>query len=233
MTAAWRARAVLIDLDGTLLDTVPDLAAAVNAMLVDLGRNALPVSTVAAYIGKGADILVHRSLTGAPDGQADAELFARGKEAFYRHYRRLNGHAALVFPGVPAALATFQAKGLKLACVTNKPREFTVDLLERVELLGLFDAVISGDDTAERKPHAAPVLAACARLKVDVADAIMIGDSENDLLSARAAGCRAILVEGGYNEGQPVASLPADAIVETLTDAAKLIAPHGERDVVR
>ncbi len=233
MTTVWPARAVLIDLDGTLLDTVPDLAAAVNAMLEELGRAALSVSTVAAYIGKGADILVHRALAGGLDGRAEAALFARGKEAFYRHYRRLNGHAALVFPGVPAALVAFQAGGLKLACVTNKPREFTIDLLERVELLGLFDAVISGDDTAEKKPHAAPVLAACARLNVAVADAIMIGDSENDLLSARAAGCRAILVEGGYNEGQPVASLPADAIVETLADAARLITPHGVQDTVQ
>ncbi len=117
-----------------------------------------------------------------------------------------------------------QARGFKLACVTNKPREFTLDLLERVGLVDYFDVVISGDDTVEKKPHAAPVLAACERLEVSPAEAVMIGDSENDLLSARAAGCRAILVEGGYNEGQPVASLPADAIVETLTDAVQLIA---------
>jgi len=233
MTAVWRARAILIDLDGTLLDTVPDLAAAINAMLAELGRSPLPVSAVAAFIGKGADILVHRALTGSLNGRAEAALFAQGKDAFYRHYRRLNGHAALVFPGVSDALAAFRTNGLRLACVTNKPREFTVDLLERVGLLDFFDVVVSGDDTAERKPHAAPVLAACARLSVDVADAIMIGDSENDLLSARAAGCRAILVEGGYNEGRPVADLPADAIVETLIDAAGLIAPYGVRDVIQ
>lgn len=233
MTVAWPARAVLIDLDGTLLDTVPDIAAAVNEMLGELGRAALPVATVASYIGKGADVLVHRVLTGALDGQAEAVLFERGKEAFYRHYRRLNGHAALVFPGVPSALALFRERGLRLACVTNKPREFTLDLLERVELLGYFDTVISGDDTAEKKPHAAPLLAACAQLVVEIGDAVMIGDSENDLLSARAAGCRAILVEGGYNEGQPVASLPADAIVETLTEAAALIAPVSAQSAVR
>lgn len=233
MTAPWLARAVLIDLDGTLLDTVPDLAAAVNAMLGELGRAALPVATVAAYIGKGADVLVHRALSGALDGRADAALFARGKDAFYRHYRRLNGHAALVFPGVPSALATFRERGFRLACVTNKPREFTLDLLARVELLGFFDAVVSGDDTAEKKPHAAPLLAACTRLEVGIDDAVMIGDSENDLLSARAAGCRAILVEGGYNEGQPVSALAADAIVETLVDAVALLAPAGAQDTVR
>jgi phosphoglycolate phosphatase len=230
MTARFPARAVLVDLDGTLLDTVPDLAAAVNAMLVDLGRNELAINTVAHYIGKGADILVHRALAGANDGHADPESFARGKASFYAHYRRLNGHAALVYPGVPAALAALREAGLKLACVTNKPREFTLELLARVQLLAAFDAVISGDDAAEKKPHAAPVLAACERLGVVVDDAVMIGDSENDLLAARAAGCRAILVEGGYNEGRPVAALPADAIVETLAEAASLITPHGAQE---
>jgi phosphoglycolate phosphatase len=217
VTAPWPARAVLIDLDGTLLDTVPDIAAAVNAMCADLGQSALPIETVASYIGKGADVLVHRVLTGARDGRAEPEPFARAKESF-------NGHAALVFPGVPGALADLQARGFKLACVTNKPREFTLELLERAGLVDYFEVVISGDDTVEKKPHAAPVLAACERLEVSPAEAVMIGDSENDLLSARAAGCRAILVEGGYNEGVAVGALPADAIVEALSDAVRLIA---------
>jgi phosphoglycolate phosphatase len=233
MTVAWPARAALIDLDGTLLDTVPDLAAAVNAMLGELGHPALPVGTVAAYIGKGADILVHRALTGALDGRADESLFVRGRDAFFRHYRRLNGQATLVYPGVAAALAMLRDGALKLACVTNKPREFTLELLARVGLLDHFDVVIAGDDTGQKKPHAAPVLAACARLDVPVRDAVMIGDSENDLLSARAAGCRVILVEGGFNEGHSVASLPADAIVGTLAEAAALLAPPGARNTIR
>jgi phosphoglycolate phosphatase len=220
----WPARAVLIDLDGTLLDTVPDIAAAVNAMCAELGRPTVSAETVASYIGKGADVLVHRVLTGALDGRAAPEHFERAKESFYRHYRRFNGHAALVFPGVPGALADLQARGFRLACVTNKPREFTLDLLERVGLVEFFEVVISGDDTVEKKPHAAPVLTACQRLDVPPADSVMIGDSENDLLSARAAGCRAILVEGGYNEGVAVAALPADAIVETLPEAVRLLA---------
>ena len=193
MTAAWPVRAVLIDLDGTLLDTVPDLAGAVNAMLEELRPAPLPVETVASYIGKGADVLVHRALTAALDGQAEPALFSRGKSAFYRHYRAFNGHAALVFPACASALEMFREAGLRLACVTNKPREFTLDLLERVGLARYFEAVISGDDTTEKKPHAAPLLAACTKLDVAPAEAVMIGDSENDLLSARAAGCRAIL----------------------------------------
>jgi phosphoglycolate phosphatase len=218
------ARGVLIDLDGTLLDTVPDLAAAVNAMRADLGRAPLPVKQVAAYVGKGADVLVHRALTEALDGRAEPAEFQRGRESFFGHYRRENGRQALVFPGVRDAIALLRERGLALACVTNKPREFTVELLLRVGLSG-FDAIVTGDDTTEKKPHPEPMLHACRLLRVRPDEAAMIGDSENDVLSARAAGCRVIVVETGYNEGRPVGDLDADAIVPALLDAARLIEP--------
>ena len=222
-----QARGVLIDLDGTLLDTVPDLAAAVNAMLADFGREPLPVDQVASYIGKGADVLVHRALMKSMDGRAGDADFQRGKTSFYSHYRRENGLQAVVFAGVHDALALMRQQGLGLACVTNKPREFTHDLLERVGLDD-FDVIVSGDDTVEKKPHPAPMLHACALLGVLPHEAAMIGDSENDVLSARAAGCRVIVVETGYNEGRPVSELDADAIVPGLLDAARLIEPlHG------
>jgi phosphoglycolate phosphatase len=218
------ARGVLIDLDGTLLDTVPDLAAAVNAMLADFGRAPLPVEQVASYVGKGADVLVHRALTGSLDGRAADADFQRGKASFYGHYRRENGLKAVVFEGVREALALMRGRGLALACVTNKPREFTHDLLARVGLDD-FDAIVSGDDTTEKKPHPAPMLRACALLKLPPGETAMVGDSENDVLSARAAGCRVIVVETGYNEGRPVSELDADAIVPGLLDAARLIEP--------
>jgi phosphoglycolate phosphatase len=220
----FSVRGVLIDLDGTLLDTVPDLAAAVNAMRADFGRPALPVEQVASFVGKGADVLVHRSLTESLDGRADTADFQRGKASFYEHYRRENGLKAVVFDGVREALALMRGRGLALACVTNKPREFTHDLLQRVGLDD-FDVIVSGDDTVEKKPHPAPMLHACALLNVEPAEAAMVGDSENDVLSARAAGCRVIVVETGYNEGRPVGELDADAIVPGLLDAARLIEP--------
>jgi phosphoglycolate phosphatase len=219
-----QARGVLIDLDGTLLDTVPDLAAAVNAMLADFGRPPLPTERVAAYVGKGADVLVHRSLTGTLDGRAGDAEFRRGKDAFFIHYRRENGRQAVVFPGVRDAIALLRRRGLMLACVTNKPREFTHELLQRVGLAD-FDAIVSGDDTVEKKPHPAPMLHACRLLQIEPTEAAMVGDSENDVLSARAAGCRVIVVETGYNEGRPVSELKADAIVPGLLDAARLIEP--------
>ena len=224
--ALFRARAALIDLDGTLVDSVPDIATAVNAMRCELNRSPLAVEQVASYIGKGADVLVHRALTETLDESAPAALFERGRESFYRHYRTVNGDSSRVFDGVQPALQDLRRKGISLACVTNKPRDFTLQLLERVRLTDAFAAVVSGDDTERKKPDAQPMLFACDALGVTAADAIVIGDSENDVLSARAAGCRVIVVQTGYNEGRSVCELQADAIVPSLQDAAELIEPH-------
>jgi phosphoglycolate phosphatase len=221
--ALFRARAALIDLDGTLVDSVPDIASAVNAMRSELDRAPLAVEQVAGYIGKGADVLVHRVLTETLDELAPAALFERGKESFYRNYRAVNGDSSRVFDGVQVALQDLRRKGISLACVTNKPRDFTLQLLERMQLNTAFAAIVSGDDTERKKPDAQPMLVACDSLGVTPADAIVIGDSENDVLSALAAGCRVIVVQTGYNEGRSVSGLQADAIVPSLLDAARII----------
>jgi len=232
-------RGVLIDLDGTLMDTAPDLAAAANRMRADFGLPPLPLARVAAFVGKGAEMLVHRALTDDLDGRADAESFARGRKAFYAHYHDENGAQAVVFKGVPEALGQLRARGLKLACVTNKPREFTLPLLEKVGLAGGFEAVVAGDEVQEKKPHPAVLLAACRRLGLAPVEVMLIGDSVNDAQAARAAGSRCVLVETGYNEGEGVAQLAGmpsvDAIFATLAEAARWIlrrpAAQAERDV--
>jgi phosphoglycolate phosphatase len=220
-------RAALIDLDGTLMDTAPDLAAAANRMRADFDLPPLPQSRIASFVGKGADVLVHRALTDDLNGHAAPDDFARGRAAFFRHYHATNGASAVVFHHVPEALQRLRGQGLKVACVTNKPREFTVPLLERVQLAHWFDAVVAGDDVQEKKPHPALLLAACGRLGVPPADAVMIGDSINDALAARAAGCGVVLVETGYNEGEHVGTLAGQpgvfAILPTLRDAADKI----------
>jgi phosphoglycolate phosphatase len=217
--------AVLIDLDGTLIDTAPDLAEAANRMRADFGLPALPAARVAQYVGKGADVLVHRSLTDRMDGQAAPEQFALARAAFMRHYHAVNGEASVVFEGAPQALTRLRERGWHLACVTNKPREFTMPLLQKADLAELFDAVVCGDEVQHRKPHPQILLEACSRLGVAPGQAVMIGDSVNDALAARAAGMRVVLVESGYNEGEPVSSLAAepgvDAIVPRLIDAAR------------
>ena len=218
-------RAVLIDLDGTLMDTVPDLAEAANRMRADFGLPSLPVSRVSEYVGKGADVLVHRSLTDRMDGEVVPERFAPARAAFMRHYHAVNGRASVVFQGVPEALLRLRERGWRLACVTNKPSEFTLPLLQRAGLAALLDAVVSGDEVEHRKPHPQIVLQACSRLGVRPDETVMIGDSINDVLAARAAGVRVILVESGYNEGESVCSLAdepgVDAIVPGLIDAAR------------
>ncbi|MFZ5538330.1 MAG: phosphoglycolate phosphatase [Pseudomonadota bacterium] len=232
--SAFPLRGVLIDLDGTLMDTAPDLAAAANAMRAEFGLPALPVDRIAAFVGKGAEVLVHRALTGDLGGRADDATFERARAAFYRHYHAVNGTHAVVFERVPQALELLRSKGLKIACVTNKPREFTVPLLERLGLAAAFDAIVAGDDVREKKPHPAIVLAGCARLRLAPVQALMIGDSVNDALAARAAGMRVVLVETGYNEGEPVATLAGtpgvDAIFPTLFDAAQWVARRTETE---
>lgn len=216
--------AALIDLDGTLMDTAPDLAEAANRVRAEFDLPPLPTGRLAQFVGKGADVLVHRALTDRMDGEVANEQFAPARAAFIRHYHDVNGEASSVFEGVPEALRRLQQRGWRLACVTNKPREFTLPLLERAQLLQLFDAVVCGDEVPHKKPHPDALLEACRRLDVAPTEAVMIGDSFNDVVAGRAAGLRVILVETGYNEGEAVSSLAeepgVDAIVPGLIDAA-------------
>jgi len=215
-------RAVLLDLDGTLLDTAPDIAAAANAMLAEQGLAPLPAGVIRDFIGSGIASLVERCLQSAGESLACARL-EPALRSFGAHYRRLNGHASRPFPGVPEALARLRAASLRLACVTNKATAFTAPLLDKTGLAPYFDAVVTADQAGARKPHPAPFLHACKALGVAPAEASVIGDSANDAEGARAAGCRVLLVSYGYSEGRDVRSLDADGVVATLGEAADLL----------
>jgi len=212
-------RAAFIDLDGTLLDTAPDIAAAANAMLADLRLDALPLATVSGFIGQGMPKFVSRCLAAAgrePDG---TEL-----DIFSHHYERGSGSLARAYPGVREGLAAMSAAGLALACVTNKSARFAGPLLDAAGLAGHFQAVVTGDAVGNRKPHPEPVLHACALLDVEPAEAVVVGDSANDAHAARAAGCTFLLVPYGYREGLEVRDIPCDGIVGSLLEAAMQIA---------
>ncbi len=212
-------RAVLIDLDGTLLDTAPDIAAAANAMLADLGHAALPAAAISDFIGQGVPKLVERCLVAVgrdPDG---TEL-----EVFSRHYERTSGSLAKAYPGVREGLATMTAAGLALACVTNKSGRYVAPLLQQTGLAGNFRAMVTGDSVGKRKPHPEPFLHACALLCVTPAEAVVVGDSANDSQAARAAGCTFLLVPYGYREGLALRDIPCDGIVASLLEAAMQIA---------
>lgn len=217
-------RSVTIDLDGTLLDTVPDLAAAANAMLREMGRPEYPVETIAGFIGRGIPKLVARCL---PD--LDEAAVEQAQVIFRRHYAIENGRRSTLFPGVLEGLRAFRAAGLPLAVITNKAAAFTEPLLVATNLGIWFNFAVSGDSLAHKKPHPAQLLHACQRLGTVPAENLHIGDSHHDAVAARAAGCPVFIVPYGYNEGEDVQGIDCDAIVTSLAEAARRIASTNSR----
>jgi phosphoglycolate phosphatase len=215
--------AVMIDLDGTLLDTMADLAAAANLMLEALGEEALPLATLRNFVGKGIPRLVERALARNIDGRAAPEAMARALPVFERFYAGVNGRHTMIYPGVREGLEQMRAAGFRLACVTNKAGAFTIPLLERTGLAGYFELTVSGDTLPRKKPDPMQLLHACTQFGIAPQRMLMIGDSGNDVLAARAAGCPVFCVPYGYNEGHDVQSLDVDAIVGALTECIPLI----------
>jgi len=218
------AKAVLLDLDGTLLDTVLDLHAAACGMLADLGRPPVALEDIRAYVGRGIPNLVKRVLAGKLEAADDpnpppADALAR----FKKHYEHFNGRAAKPFPGVLEGLDALKARALPLGVITNKAQAFTIPLLERTGLLPYMSVAVSGDQLPRTKPDPMPVIWACGRLNVSPADTLLIGDSVHDFHAGKNAGCKVFLVPYGYNEGQDVHGLAADAIVASIVEAAHLI----------
>jgi len=216
-------KAVMIDLDGTLLDTVKDLAIAVNLMLDKLGRAPLDEALVRTFVGKGIPNLVKRSLVGALAGEPAAALFERALPLYLDCYERVNGKHTTVYPGVREGLAALKSAGFPLACITNKAGRFTLPLLRQMRIDAYFSIVIAGDTLPQKKPDPLPLTHACRHFGIAPREMLMIGDSLNDAIAARAAGCPVFCVPYGYNEGADVRELDVDAIVETLFEATKLI----------
>ena len=212
--------AVAFDLDGTLLDTIHDLAAAVNALLAELRHAPLPKDAVRAMVGKGMANLVRRAV-GASRGSApdDAEL-ALLLPRYQAIYAGILGAHTLLFDGVIEGLARMRAEGLRLAVVTNKASRFVLPHLVRAGIADYFDVLVGGDDARAKKPDPAPLLLVAERLGIAPSRLMMVGDSVNDTEAARAAGCPVLVVPYGYNEGRPVQDLDCDGIVASLADVA-------------
>ena len=215
-------KAVTIDLDGTLLDTIPDLAAAANLMLRELERPPLDEALVRTFVGKGIQNLVERVLAAAFDGAA-AGLLPRALPIYEQCYESVNGCHTTIYPGVVQGLDVLRAGGFGLACVTNKSTRFTLPLLAHVGLAPYFREVVAGDTLPRKKPDPMPLTYVCERLGVAPRDMLVIGDSINDAQAARAAGCAVFCVDYGYNEGRDVHELDIDAIVGSLIEATRLI----------
>ena len=208
-----RIAAAIVDLDGTMVDTVGDFEQALARTLADLGLPPVDRGFIARTVGRGSMHLLAQTLAhsgGAP------ELLQPAWAHYQRHYADINGSHADIYPGVVEGLAAMRGRGWKLACVTNKPRAFARALLEAKGLLPLFEHVFGGDSFERHKPDPLPLVKTCEALGTTPARTLMVGDSRNDCEAARAAGCPVVLVSYGYNHGEPVADARPDLVIDSL-----------------
>ncbi len=209
----WPLRAAIVDLDGTMIDTVGDFEVALSRMLVDLSLPAVGRAFIARTVGKGSEHLIHRTLE---EVGGDAAAFDHAFASYQGHYAAVNGLHSEVFPGVVEGLQRLVDRGLALACLTNKPTAFARPLLRAKRLDGFFREVFGGDAFERKKPDPLPLRKTCEALGTLPAATLMIGDSSNDAQAARAAGCPVVLMRYGYNHGEPVESAGADAVLDRL-----------------
>jgi len=214
--------AIVIDLDGTLLHSSPELAEAANCMLREMDYPPVSQELLASYIGNGIGWLVKRALTGDMHATPDAALFEHALPIFEKHYAKLL-LGSKPYDGVIEGLEAMRTEGFRLGCITNKASRFTGPLLEGSGLAKYFDIVVSGDTLPEKKPHPLPLLHAAEFFGIPAAELLMIGDSLNDTLAARAAGCPVFCVPYGYNHGKPAADLDQDAVIANIAAALPLI----------
>jgi phosphoglycolate phosphatase len=216
-------KAVVIDLDGTLLHTAPDLAEASNRMLAELGMPPVSEEKVTGYVGNGVAQLIKRVLTGTMHDEPAPELYERARKIYDRHYGDVFNLYSRPFPDVVAGLEAFKKAGYRMGCITNKIAKYTGPVLKSTGLYDYFDLILSGDTLPKMKPDPMPLLYACEQWKMRPDELLLIGDSANDTQAARAAGCHVFCVPYGYNHGRDVRELDSDAVVGGLLEANTLI----------
>ncbi len=222
--------AVMIDLDGTMVDTIGDFEMALNRALQDLRVPQASRSLIERAIGKGSEHLIRTVLShqlaqaqSTEPARSVAQLFDPVWERYEHHYLAINGQYSQVFPGVLEGLAQLRAMGLRLACLTNKPLAFTQPLMAAKGLSAYFDHIFGGDSFERKKPDPLPLLKTCEALQTMPGQTLMVGDSSNDAQAADAAGCPVVLMTYGYNHGEPIRNTPARAWLDSLTHLQGLI----------
>ncbi len=215
-------KGVLFDLDGTLVDSAPDLAGATNAMLQDLGRSTVEVEQVRGWVGDGAKKLVEYVLLEG-DSQTSTETIERGFELFFQHYARMVCDQSQPYPGVMQSIKNLNELGIQMGCVTNKPDRFTRPLLEQLSLDKFFSSIVSGDTCAAKKPDPMPLLKACEVMGVTHDVCVLVGDSANDILAAQAAKMPVICVSYGYNRGVNLDAMNPGAVIDKFEELPPLL----------
>ncbi len=218
---------VLIDVDGTLVDSVPDLAFCVDEMMLQLGMPARGEARVREWVGNGVERLVRRALIGQLEGEPDDALFDKAYPLFMALYAENTSKRSLLYPGVQEGLAYLQQADYKLGCVTNKVTQFTEPLLREMGIYDVFSIIISGDTLARKKPDPLQLLHAAEFFDVQPADALMIGDSVSDVKAARAAGFQILCMSYGYNHGVDIREAGPDAVIDSMTELVTVLSSSG------
>jgi phosphoglycolate phosphatase len=215
-------QAAVVDLDGTMVDTLGDFAVALNRMLDQVGLPSIESVAIERMVGRGSEHLIRSVLdhVGAAPGFYEAAW-----QSYQAHYLAINGQYSVVYPGVIDGLRLLKQAGLKLACITNKPTDFAKPLLQAKGLAEFFEVVFGGDAFERKKPDPLPLFKACEALSSKPESTLIIGDSRNDALAARAAGCPVLLVTYGYNHGQPVRDVAADGFLDSLAELPRWLNP--------
>lgn len=214
---------VMFDLDGTLVDSVPDLAWCADRTLEDLGLPLVGEDKTRDYVGNGIYVLVKRILTQQLDGEPEPALYDKALPIFWEYYRNNVSQFSQLYDGVQEALDALKAQGIKLACVTNKAEEFTKTLLAHLNIDTYFEVMVGGDTLEKKKPDPMPLLHIAKTAGVPIENSLMVGDSRHDIAAARAANMRVVAVPYGYNHGDDIAESNPDAIVQSLAELPALL----------
>ncbi len=209
---------ILIDLDGTLVDSVPDLAYSVDGMMRAIGREPWGEERVRDWVGNGVERLVRRALTGSLDGEPDEAEFKRAYPVFLKLYAEHNGERSRPYPGVLEGLTWMASANFTLGCITNKAARFTEPLLQALGLAPFFGITISGDSLPRKKPDPMPLLHACEHFSIPPQHSLMLGDSVSDVKAARAAGFDIVCVSYGYNHGNDIRDAHPDAVIDSFVE---------------
>ena len=214
---------ILIDVDGTLVDSVPDLAYCVDEMMKQLGRPVHGEAKVRDWVGNGVERLVRRALIGQLDGEPDEADFERAYPIFLELYAVNTSQRSLLYPGIREGLDYLKQQGYRLGCVTNKASQFTLPLLRDLGVHDEFEIIVAGDTLPQKKPDPTPLLYAAEQLGIKPENALMVGDSQSDVKAARAAGFQIVCMSYGYNHGEDIRNYHPDAVIDALTEIRPIL----------